>query len=295
MSKKEEDFSILLKQPNVAKGPPAWLEFMRLLTTVLASIAIPLVVFFVGENIKGSVKNKELEAKYVEISVEILKEAPRQETESLRSWAIENINKYAEIKLSEEAKKELTEEALPASSVISESKVGHFTVPSTPRDIEYVILTDTENSSIERELEIFRSERVKASYHYIVGVEGRVEKLVDEDNIAWHAGKSEWDGKKNLNRITIGIGITHLSTPNGKNWMQLPADHPAVGPSYPDAQLNALVELLADILVRNQLTVDAILTKQDIAPKRRRSDLHGAPLAEIRMRVAELIKLRSGV
>lgn len=283
------DLSIVLKQPDLREAPSNWLEFLKLLTTMLATIAIPLVIFIVGEDVKSSVKSKELETKYIELSVDILKETPSPETASLRRWAIENINKYSEIPLSVEAKQELQQEALPTALNISSSPVEHFTVPGVPRNIEFVILTDTENSSMKRELQIFQNNKVRASYHYIVGVDGVIEKLVDEDNIAWHAGSSQWQGKSNLNNITVGIGLTHLATPDGKNWMNLPPAHPAVGPDYPDAQIESLVTLLADILKRNNLQVEAILTKQDIAPKRRRTDLFGQPLQKVRSRVNALM------
>ena len=80
-----------------------------------------------------------------------------------------------------------------------------------------------------------------------------------------------------------------MATPDGKNWKNLPPDHPAVGPSYPEKQLESLVNLLVDIVRRNNLSADAILTKQDVAPNRRRSDLYGTPLQDIRDRVKAVL------
>src|SRR5690606_39685224 len=40
----------------------------------------------------------------------------------------------------------------------------------------------------------------QVSYHYIVGRDGTLYALVPEDRRAWHAGRSEWEGRQNVNR-----------------------------------------------------------------------------------------------
>ncbi len=277
------EFIITLKQADAENKPStSMVDILKLLTTIVASIAIPVVLLIVGKGIEGSVKNKELETKYVEISVGILTEPPNPETSNLRKWAIENINKYAEIKLPEEAKKELNTESLPSVRIGSNSSTRNYSVPSSPRSIEYVVVSDTENASLKGTMATLSRSEVNASYHYIIGTDGIIEKLVDEENIAWHAGKSSWEGKTNLNSISIGIGLVHLATSSGDNWLKLPSDHPAVGPSYPEAQLEALVELLRDIAERHSIAPNNVITKQDIAPNRRRTDLYGEPMKNIR-------------
>lgn len=277
----DREFFVTLKNPETS-----WLDILKVVTTALASIAIPAVLFIVGTGIEESTKNKELETKYVEISVGILTEPPSPETQNLRKWAIDNINEYAPIELPEEAQEELNTEALPSIRSSARTCAQNYTVPSSPRNIEYVVVTDTENASLKGTISTLCRPETNASYHYIIGTDGTIEKLVDEENIAWHAGRSSWEGKENLNSISIGIGLVHLATPDGQNWLNLPSDHPAVGPQYPEAQLAALVMLLNDILQRYDLQEDQVLTKQDIAPDRRRTDLFGKPMEEIRKRLS---------
>lgn len=260
------------------------LEIAKVLITALASVAIPGVLFVAGKSIEESLKSRELAVKYVEISVGILTGPPTPQTKNLRDWAIANINKHAEIKLGLESIRELETEALPVVSTASTSS-QNFTVPAEPRKIKYVIVADTEEASLSSIKNYMSSGNARASYHYVIGVDGTVEKLVDEANIAWHAGRSEWRGDSNLNAVSIGIGLVHLSSPDGKNWMNLPKSHPAVGPDYPPAQIESLVELLSQIATRYGLSPDAILTKQDIAPDRRRTDLFGTGLEMVRKRV----------
>jgi N-acetyl-anhydromuramyl-L-alanine amidase AmpD len=284
------EYIVTLKNPAEKKQGVSWVELLKLLITVIASIVIPIVLVTVGEGIEGSLKSKELETKYVEISVGILTQSPSPETANLRRWAIDNINRYAEIQLSEQAQEELKSESLPTVSSSSSEKAPNYTVPSSPRNIEYVVITDTENPSLRSVANLMSKPYARASYHYVIGTDGTIQKFVDEENIAWHAGRSEWKGKRNLNEITIGIGLVHLASPDGKNWLNLPNEHEAIGPKYTPEQLDSLVSLLSDILQRHNIPVDHVITKQNIAPERRRTDLFGAPLKHLRERIASQLQ-----
>ena len=46
-----------------------------------------------------------------------------------------------------------------------------------------------------------------ASAHFVVGREGDVSQIVETNRKAWHAGKSFWNGKSNVNGFSIGIEI----------------------------------------------------------------------------------------
>lgn len=225
----------------------------------------------------------------MEISVGILTQPPTPETRNLRRWAIDNINEYAPIKLDSLTQVELKTESLPSVSDPDIGSTLNYTVPPGPRSIEYVVVSDTESPSLRGAINFLAKPTAHASYHYVIGTDGQIEKLVKEEHVAWHAGRSEWEGRTGLNRITIGIGLVHLSTLDGDNWLDLPGTHPAVGPDYPPEQLDALVGLLADILQRYDLQVEQILTKQDIAPDRKRADLFGQPIEHVRARVDSLI------
>lgn len=263
------------------------LELYKLIVTLVASILIPLMIFIVGKSIEKSLKDRELALKYVEISVGILTESPAPETKNLRDWAIKNINKYAEIELNENVIKELKTESLPVAESISKSS-RNYTVPSSPRDIKYLVISDSENPSLNSLKNMMKKGDVRASYHYIIGTDGSVEQIVDEENIAWHAGRSNWKGETNLNSVSIGIGLVHLSSSNGENWLNLDKEHPAIGPSYPPAQIAALVNLLATLTKRHELPLESILTKQDIAPNRRRTDLQGESMETVKDRLRTL-------
>ncbi|WP_052691867.1 N-acetylmuramoyl-L-alanine amidase [Teredinibacter purpureus] len=261
------------------------LDQWRLAITFIASIIIPTVIFFTGQSIEKTLKDRELALKYVEISVDILTEEARPETQNLRAWAIQNINAHAAVKLDDNTIDELKSETMPTATPAITHTTGetsNFTIPVAPRDIRYIIITDSETPSMRALKNMMVKPKAEASYHYIIGVDGTVEKMIEEHNIAWHAGRSQWNGEHDLNAVSIGIGLVHLSSADGDNWMRLASDHPAVGPHYPHAQLDALTNLLGLLAKRYALAPENIITKQAIAPDRSRTDLYGAPMAAIR-------------
>ena len=49
----------------------------------------------------------------------------------------------------------------------------------------------------------------KVSSHFVISQNGRVYRLVQDSQIAWHAGKSCWGKYKNLNKNSIGIELVN--------------------------------------------------------------------------------------
>lgn len=85
----------------------------------------------------------------------------------------------------------------------------------------------------------------RVSSHYLIGKTGQVVKLVEEDQEAWHAGISAWEGfpslYSSLNWRSIGIELENLN--NGAD-------------PYPEPQRAALVNLLRDICRRRGIPAD---------------------------------------
>ena len=68
---------------------------------------------------------------------------------------------------------------------------------------EYIILHTTEapGDSALKKL------RRNGEAHYFVDRRGHVSRVIDRKRVAFHAGRSMWDGKANLDRFSIGIEI----------------------------------------------------------------------------------------
>lgn len=124
---------------------------------------------------------------------------------------------------------------------------------------QFIVLHYT-SADLARSLEILKQDQV--SSHYLIGESpATLYRLVDEDRRAWHAGESEWRGRTWLNSSSIGIELVNLGYvegPQGRLWYP-----------YSEQQIDALIELLKDIMVRHGLGPEAIVGHSDIAPQRK--------------------------
>lgn len=94
------------------------------------------------------------------------------------------------------------------------------------------------------------------SAHYLIDEDGRVVPLVPEEERAWHAGVSWWQGRADLNDVSIGIELVNP----GHEWGYRP---------FPEPQMAALIELARGILRRWPIPPDRIVGHSDIAPMRK--------------------------
>ncbi|MFM9978162.1 MAG: N-acetylmuramoyl-L-alanine amidase [Sphingomonadaceae bacterium] len=96
----------------------------------------------------------------------------------------------------------------------------------------------------------------KVSCHYLVAEDGQVVRMVPEEKRAWHAGKSWWRGIDDVNSASVGIEIVNP----GHEFGYTP---------FPEAQIDALVPLVADIVARHRITRGNVVGHSDIAPARK--------------------------
>lgn len=85
---------------------------LRAAAPFAASVLVPLVVLFVGNNFTKSMKEAENRLKYVELAVSILRSEPKEENASLRSWAVDVLQQQAIVPLSAEAQTQLKSQKL---------------------------------------------------------------------------------------------------------------------------------------------------------------------------------------
>lgn len=71
-----------------------------------------------------------------------------------------------------------------------------------------VILHHTASNSLDGTVEFFKRNDVDA--HYVVGRNGDVVQMAENNRMCDHAGHSEWKGKTWLNRYSIGIELVNL-------------------------------------------------------------------------------------
>ena len=94
----------------------------------------------------------------------------------------------------------------------------------------------------------------KVSSHYVIGRDGEIWQLAGEKHRAWHAGKSFWRGKDDINSHSIGI---ELCTPT-------------LGQAaFSKEQKYALTELLKRLIKKYHIKPENIVGHSDIAPTRK--------------------------
>ncbi|MCC6826972.1 MAG: N-acetylmuramoyl-L-alanine amidase [Novosphingobium sp.] len=122
--------------------------------------------------------------------------------------------------------------------------------------ITMVVLHYTGMPSADEALARLCDPQAKVSAHYFIDEAGTVTRLVPEDQRAWHAGRSYWRGITDINSASIGI---ELANP-GHEWGYRP---------FPEAQMEALLPLLADIVDRHKISRANVVGHSDIAPARK--------------------------
>lgn len=122
--------------------------------------------------------------------------------------------------------------------------------------ISMVVLHYTGMKSAEEALERMCDAEAAVSAHYMIDEDGTVTQLVEEDKRAWHAGKSYWRGVTDVNSASIGIELVNP----GHEWGYR---------EFTDAQMEALLPLLANIVERHDIPRANVVGHSDIAPARK--------------------------
>lgn len=130
--------------------------------------------------------------------------------------------------------------------------------------VKYLILHYTVNDTAGALKELTGHTSAQASVHYLVtdGPHPKIYGLVDETRNAWHAGADAgWKADRALNKTSIGIEIVNpgwVDGPKGRQWFP-----------YPDAQMDVLLPLIADIVQRHGIAPENVLGHSDVAPQRK--------------------------
>ena len=121
---------------------------------------------------------------------------------------------------------------------------------------DMIILHYTGMQSGEAAIERLCDPQAKVSAHYVVEEDGRIFRLAPEERRCWHAGVSTWRGQDQLNGVSIGIEIVNP----GHEWGYR---------AFPEAQVQAVIDLVGDIRTRWTVPNDRIIGHSDVAPDRK--------------------------
>ena len=92
----------------------------------------------------------------------------------------------------------------------------------------------------------------EVSAHYLIARDGRLYRLVAEDQRAWHAGRGSWGGLDDINSRSIGIELDNTGA------------YPFSAPL-----MDRLEALLTGLLARWEIPPEGVIGHQDFAPTRK--------------------------
>ena len=96
----------------------------------------------------------------------------------------------------------------------------------------------------------------RVSSHYLISQDGSVYNLLDDKFRAWHAGHAYWDGKIDINSISIGIELDYNPYGNNKK--------------FSFKMLSSLKKLIIKIKNKYHISKKNILAHSDVSPFRKR-------------------------
>ena len=124
------------------------------------------------------------------------------------------------------------------------------------KKIKYIILHYTGTDTLTDALNIFKNPNSKVSCHWLISKKGIIYKIVEEYNLAWHAGISFWKKDKMLNDISIGIELENKGHGTGYT-------------KFSKNQIDKLENLLKYLIEKYNINPKNILGHSDIAPERK--------------------------
>ena len=95
------------------------------------------------------------------------------------------------------------------------------------------------------------------SSHFLISQNGKVYRFVQDDQIAWHAGKSCWGEYKNLNKNSIGIELVNKGHQFGYT-------------KFKKKQLSSLIKICRILTKKYKIKKKNIVGHSDISPLRKK-------------------------
>lgn len=150
---------------------------------------------------------------------------------------------------------------------------------------EFIVMHFTKGASAESSVNWLCNPAARASAHLVIGKQGEITQLVEFNRRAWHAGRSQWDGRSGLNGFSVGIELDNFGDLNGTSgkwrtsWGREVPDNNVTTLShkfdnrdrgwnvYPEKQLLAALEVCQALV--KQYRIRGIVGHDDIAPGRK--------------------------
>ena len=118
--------------------------------------------------------------------------------------------------------------------------------------IDTLVIHYTASLSMEGTIAWFKNPDAQVSAHYVIGRDGRIVQMVNDNDVAWHAGASKLYGRIGVNAFSIGIELVGTADSG-----------------FTDSQLRELYTQIALIVTRYQVQSDHVVGHKFISPGRK--------------------------
>ena len=98
--------------------------------------------------------------------------------------------------------------------------------------------------------------KYKVSSHFVINRRGKIYRLVQDNKIAWHAGKSCWGKYKAINKNSIGIELVNKGHRYGYT-------------SFKKKQISSLIKVCKNLVKKYNIKKVNVVGHSDIAPFRK--------------------------
>tara|TARA_B100001996_G_C18536683_1_gene545244 strand:+ start:14 stop:736 length:723 start_codon:yes stop_codon:yes gene_type:complete len=125
------------------------------------------------------------------------------------------------------------------------------------KSIKLIVIHYTGMQSERESIIRLSSPKFKVSSHFLIGENGKIYRLVEDNKIAWHAGESCWGKFKNLNKNSIGIELVNKGHRYGYS-------------NFKKKQLSSLIKICKILINKYKIKKQNIVGHSDIAPLRKK-------------------------
>jgi len=129
-------------------------------------------------------------------------------------------------------------------------------IKRSSKSIKFLIIHYTGMQSGRESIKRLINPKSKVSCHLLINQKGKVYRMVNDKNIAWHAGISCWGKYKNLNNNSIGIELVNKGHRHGYT-------------NFHEKQILTLIKICKQLIKKYKIKKNNIIGHSDIAPLRK--------------------------
>ena len=99
---------------SISKKKDIW-DKLKIIASSISLLIIPILLGIITYNIQSSLKQKDVQIRFVELAIKVLSEKPNDSSKDLRRWATDILDRYSGVALGPARDKLINQDSLPKS------------------------------------------------------------------------------------------------------------------------------------------------------------------------------------